>query len=388
VIATGCDIFVRESGTLLEGRRTGLLANPASVSQSLLHTTEVLRSRGVRLDRLFGPQHGIFGDTQANMIEWEGFTHARLGIPVHSLYGAERSPSPEMLAGCEAMVIDLPDVGARPYTYLWTSLLMVRACAQAGIDVVVFDRPNPIGGNAIEGSFVLEGYRSFVGLYPLPMRHGLTMGEALTLMNLREKIGCNLTVVKMEGWRRRMQFEETGLPWVPPSPNMPTPETARVYPGTVLLEGTNLSEGRGTTRPFEIVGAPWIDSEAFAAELSSLGLAGVAFRPLVFTPAWDKHAGSLCGGVQIHVTDKRRFHPVRCGVAVVAFAASGYPDHFRWSDPPYEYERNLPPIDVIYGGPGLREAIDSGAGIAPLFAQWERDERAFEEERASHLLYE
>ena len=352
-----------------------------------MHATDVLLACGVRLDRLFGPQHGIRGDTQANMIEWEGFTHPGLRIPVHSLYGKERSPSRKMLEGCEAVVIDLPDVGARPYTYLWTSLLMVRACAEAGIEVFVFDRPNPIGADAVEGALLDRRYRSFVGLYPLPMRHGLTIGEALSLINVKESIGCGLTVVKMEGWRRSMQFEETGLPWVLPSPNMPTPDTARVYPGAVLLEGTNLSEGRGTTRPFEIVGAPWIDPHSFAAELSSLGLEGVAFRPLAFTPTWDKHAGKLCGGVQIHVTDRRRFHPVKCGVAIIGFAAARYPEHFRWSDPPYEYEYDRPPIDVIYGGPELREAVDSGAGVASLFAQWEKDEHAFEEERSSHLLY-
>jgi len=387
VVATGCDIFLEDSARLLRGRRTGLLANPASVSSSLVHIADALVARGAPVDRLFGPQHGIRGDTQANMIEWEGFTDPTLGIPVHSLYGAERSPAPETLEGCEALVIDLPDVGARPYTYLWTSLLMVRACARAGIEVFVLDRPNPIGGALVEGALLDEGYRSFVGLFPLPMRHGLTIGEALAFMNERERLGCALTVIKMRGWRRDMQYEETGIPWVLPSPNMPSPDTARVYPGTVLLEGTNISEGRGTTRPFEILGAPWIEPRSLSERLSELALEGVRFRPLFFTPTWDKHAGRLCGGVQIHVTDRERFRPVRCGAAIIAAAAAAYPERFRWSSPPYEYEYDRPPIDVIYGGPGLRDAVESRSGLAPLFERWRQDELAFEEERSSQLLY-
>ena len=388
MVASGCDVFLADSGSPLRGKRVALLANPASVSRAFVPTADALLACGVRLDRLFGPQHGLLGDTQANMIEWRGFTEPRLGIPVHSLYGRDRSPTREMLEGCETVVIDLPDVGTRPYTYLWTSVLMLRACAEAGIEVYAFDRPNPIGGDAVEGPLLRAEYRSFVGLHPLPMRHGLTIGEALALINAEERIGCALRVVKMDGWRRGMYFDETGLPWVLPSPNMPTLDTAIVYPGTVLLEGTNLSEGRGTTRPFEIIGAPWIDSCSFAAKLSVLDLEGVFFRPLSFTPAWDKYAGELCGGVQMHVADRLRFRPVRCGAAIVATAAASYPEHFRWAEPPYEYEYELPPIDVICGGPGLREAIAGGlGGLASLFAEWEREERRFEEDRSSHLLY-
>ncbi len=388
MVASGCDTFLADSGAPLKGRRVGLLANPASVSRGLVPTSDVLVACGARLDRLFGPQHGLLGDTQANMIEWRGYTDARLGIPVHSLYGADRAPTGEMLEGCEAVVVDLPDVGARPYTYLWTAVLMIRACAEKGIQVFVLDRPNPIGGETVEGPLLLSEYRSFVGLYPLPMRHGLTIGEALALVNATERIGCDLRIVKMQGWRRSMYFDETGLPWVLPSPNLPTLDTAIAYPGTVLLEGTNLSEGRGTTRPFEIVGAPWIDARAFAAKLSVLDLGGVIFRPLSFAPAWDKYAGEPCGGIQIHVTDRRSFRPVRCGAAIVATAAAAYPDRFRWTNPPYEYEYEHAPIDVISGGTGLREAIAAGLGGLPaLFAAWERDERRFEEERSSHLLY-
>jgi uncharacterized protein YbbC (DUF1343 family) len=387
VVETGCDIILRESCGSLAGKRIGLLANPASVSRSLRPTLDVLLSCGIRVERIFGPQHGIRGDTQANMIEWEGFTDPESGIPVRSLYGARRTPDAGELDGLDCVVIDLPDVGARPYTYLWTSLLMMDACATASVEVVALDRPNPIGGSEVEGALLDERFRSFVGLFPLPMRHGLTIGEALAMMNARAQAACSLRVVPMEGWRRGMHYDATGQPWVPPSPNMPTPDTALVYPGAVLLEGTNLSEGRGTTKPFEIVGAPWIEPRAFAAELASLGLAGVAFRPLHFTPTWDKYANESCGGIQIHVTNRIEFHPVRCGAAIVAAAAKLRPDRFRWSDPPYEYEYTIPPIDIISGSAALRETIDAGRDLSGLFEQWRADEERFRADRVRFLLY-
>jgi len=387
VIKTGCDIILEESCRSLAGSRVGLLMNHASVTRTLQSTIDVLLSCGVRPLKIFGPQHGIWGDTQANMIEWKGFTHPTLGIPVCSLYGERRLPELRELDGLDCVVIDLPDVGARPYTYLWTSLLMVRACAAAGIEVVVLDRPNPIGGADVEGAVLKAEYRSFVGLFPIPMRHGLTIGEALAAMNEKEEIGCALRVVKMSGWKRRMHFVETGQPWVLPSPNMPGPDTALVYPGTVMLEGTNLSEGRGTTRPFEIIGAPWITPDAFASELTSIGLAGIVFRPLFFSPAWDKFRGQLCGGVQLHVTDTNVFHPVRCGAAVIAAAARLYPTHFRWSEPPYEYEYTLPPIDIISGSAALRDTIDAGGDLSSLFDAWHEDEERFIKERKHFLFY-
>ena len=388
MIETGCDVLVRESCRSLAGRRVGFLANPASVTGSLRPALDALLSCGVRIDRIFGPQHGLYGDTQANMIEWEGFAHPRLGVPVHSLYGERREPSLEMLAGLDEIVIDLPDVGARTYTYLWTALLVVRACARAGIGVLVLDRPNPIGGAAVEGPVLDMEYRSFVGLAPLPMRHGLTIGEALAMMNAAEQTPCDLRVERMNGWRRSMRFADTGLPWVLPSPNIPTPDTALVYPGTVMLEGTNVSEGRGTTRPFEIVGAPWLDPEAFARELETFAIPGVSYRPLYFVPAWDKHAGVRCGGVQIHVVDAGGFAPVRCGAAVIAAARRLGPDAFAWSDPPYEYDMRRPPIDVISGGAALREAIEGGGNLEGLFAAWEIDEARFMSDRGAYLLYD
>jgi uncharacterized protein YbbC (DUF1343 family) len=388
VVKTGCDIIGTRSCRRLKGKRVGLLVNPASVTRTLRSTIDVLISNGIRLERMFGPQHGIWGNTQANMIEWEGFTHPALGIPVHSLYGEHRAPSRHMLEGLECVVIDLPDVGARPYTYLWTSLLMVRACAESGIEAIVLDRPNPIGGTAVEGMLLTEKYQSFVGLFPLPMRHGLTIGEALAMMNAKGDIGCELRVIKMEGWKRTMLFDETALPWVLPSPNMPTLETALVYPGTVMLEGTNISEGRGTTKPFEIIGAPWIEPDSFAADVSAHGLRGVFFRPLHFSPTGDKYANERCGGIQVHVTDRKKFQPVRCGAAIIATAKRLCAGNFRWKEPPYEYEYELPPIDIISGSSALRETIDSGTDLRSLFEAWEEDEKRFRSERKPFLLYD
>jgi uncharacterized protein YbbC (DUF1343 family) len=387
VVETGCDIILAESCRRLAGKRTGLLVNPSSVTSALQPTIDVLLSCGVRPVRIFGPQHGLCGDTQANMIEWGGFVHPTLGIPIHSLYCERRSPEPGELEGLDCVVIDLPDVGARPYTYLWTSVLMMRACADSGVELYVLDRPNPLGGESVEGAILDERFKSFVGLHPLPMRHALTIGEALGMINAKEETGCALHIVGMEAWRRSMFYDETGQPWVLPSPNMPTPGTALVYPGTVMLEGTNLSEGRGTTRPFEIVGSPWIEPERFAREMATYGLAGVVFRPVSFRPAWDKYAGEMCGGAQIHVTDRSRFQPVRCGALVIAAASRLYPAHFRWSEPPYEYERTLPPIDIISGSAALRETIEAGGDLSPLFAAWLEDERRFIQERKPFLLY-
>jgi len=387
VVRTGNDIISREARRRLGTKRIGLLANPASVDRRLVHIADSLTAQRIRLECIFGPQHGFRGETQANMIEWQGYIHPELGIPVYSLYGEKREPDPFMIEDLDRVVIDLPDVGARPYTYLWTATLMMRACAEAGVGVTVCDRPNPIGGTAVEGPLLEEEFASFVGLHPLPMRHGLTIGEALHLLNETAGIGCDLDVIRMRGWDRSMHYGETGQPWILPSPNIPTPETALVYPGGVLLEGTNISEGRGTTRPFELVGAPWIEPREFSRKLSSLGIDGALFRPVHFEPVWDKYEGKLCGGVQIHVAKRHAFKPVRCYTLVIATAAALYPEHFSWSDPPYEYEFERPPIDVIWGGSSLRESIDSGRPARDLFEEWRGEERNFVRKRRPFLLY-
>ena len=387
MVKTGCDILAKSARTRLRESRIGLLANPASLTLKLVHLSEALTLQRIRLECIFGPQHGYRGETQANMVEWQGYLHPTLGIPVYSLYGEKREPDRFMIQDLDTLVIDLPDVGARPYTYLWTAVIMMKACATEGITVTVCDRPNPIGGSAVEGPMLTEDHTSFVGLYPLIMRHGLTIGEAMNLINERDGIGCKLKIIRMKGWDRAMFFDETGQPWIMPSPNIPTPDTTLLYPGMVLLEGTNLSEGRGTTRPFELTGAPWIEPEKFARRLSSAGLEGVLFRPIHFEPAWDKYQGNTCGGVQIHVTKRKAFQPVRCAVTILDVAASLYPGEFSWSEPPYEYEFDRRPIDVISGGPEIRETIDSGGGTAALFEKWKTEEQGFKRSRRPFLLY-
>src|SRR5512137_69271 len=292
----------------LAGLRVGLVCNPASVDARLSHAADlVFDAEGVTLAALFGPQHGFRADLQDNMIESPHATDARRRVPVYSLYSETREPTAEMLRGLDVLVVDLQDVGARIYTFVYTMANCLRAAARHGLPVVVCDRPNPIGGEAVEGPMLEPGYESFVGLFPIPMRHGMTVGELAVLFNSHFGIGADLEVVKIEGWSRADYFDETGLPWVIPSPNMPTLDTAIVYPGLVALEGTNLSEGRGTTKPFELFGAPWIDGHALAAKLNGLGLPGVRFREAWFTPSFSKFQGQLCGGCQIHVTDRGAF---------------------------------------------------------------------------------
>lgn len=387
MVKTGCDILAKSARTRLKESRVGLLANPASVTSKLVHLSDALTSQLIKLECIFGPQHGYRGETQANMIEWQSYLHPALGIPVYSLYGEKREPDRFMIQDLDILVIDLPDVGARPYTYLWTAVIMMKACAAEGITVMVCDRPNPIGGSAVEGPMLEEDQTSFVGLYPLVMRHGMTIGEAMHLLNERFGIGCKLNIIRMKGWNREMFFDETGQPWIMPSPNIPSTDTTLLYPGMVLLEGTNLSEGRGTTRPFELAGAPWIEPERFAGRLSSVGLEGVLFRPVHFEPAWDKYQGRVCGGVQIHVTRRKTFQPVRCAVKILEAAASLYPGDFSWSEPPYEYDFERRPIDVIAGGADIRETIDSGRGTAALFDKWKTEEQGFKRSRKPFLLY-
>ena len=338
----------------LHGARIGALLHPASVSARLEHASQIIeRENGelFRLHALFGPQHGYLGQTQDNMVEWESYEHPRLRIPVYSLYGEQREPAPAMLENLDAMLIDLQDVGARYYTFVWTMFLCMRACEQNDVQVIVLDRPNPINGITTEGPLLDPDYRSFVGLHALPVRHGRTIGELAALFREEAFPRCRLTVLPMKGWDREMWFDETGLPWVMPSPNMPTLETATVYPGMCLLEGTNISEGRGTTRPFELFGAAFIEAEALASELNQLGLPGVHFRENWFQPTFHKFAGKICGGAQLHVTDRNRFMPYRTGIEIIRTIRRMYHDSFLWKQPPYEYEYNRLPIEVLLGGP-------------------------------------
>ncbi len=387
-VLTGLDILVRERFARLAGRRVGLLVHPASVDCDLRHAARLFAGApGLHLAALFGPQHGFRGETQDNMIEWEGFTEPGSGLPVFSLYGETRKPTPGMLAGMDTLVVDLQDVGARYYTFIWTLLLCLEACAESGTRVLVLDRPNPISGLEREGPLLDPGYLSFVGLAPIPVRHGLTMGELAVWFRDHLVPGVDLEVVGMQGWSRSMWFEDTGLPWVLPSPNMPTVDTAVVYPGMCLLEGTELSEGRGTTRPFEIFGAPWIDAESLVRRLEDLALPGVRFRPLHFEPTFQKHAGRLCGGAQIHVTDRAAYRPVLTAYAILWAAHGLRPDRFRWKRPPYEYETEKLPIDILAGGPALREAVEAGVPPGQAAAVWDPGVRAFEADLSGVLAY-
>lgn len=339
----------------LQGKRTGALLHGASTDSCLRPTLAVLEdmdSRGrIKLAALFGPQHGFETTTQDNMVEWRSYTHPRLGLPVHSLYGEHREPTDAMLAGLDVLFVDLVDVGSRYYTFIWTLLLCLRAASRRGMTVVVADRPNPINGVEVEGRPQQSDHLSFVGLHPLPARHGMTIGELAELFRAECVPEADLVVLPLEGWNRRHYHDETGLPWVMPSPNMPTPDTALVYPGMCLLEGTNLSEGRGTTRPFELFGAPWIDGHRLAAALNGRNLPGVVFREAAFEPGFQKHAGQTCRGAQMHVTDRRIFRPVRTGLEILGAVREICPREFAWKEPPYEYEREKLPIEILCGRP-------------------------------------
>jgi uncharacterized protein YbbC (DUF1343 family) len=372
----------------LSGRRVGLVCNPASIDREFRHAADrVAGQPGTRLAAIFGPQHGFRSDVQENMIESGHATDDDRRVPVYSLYSETREPTAEMLRGVDVLVIDLQDVGTRIYTYIYTMANCLRAARRHGVKVIVCDRPNPIGGEAVEGPVLVPGFESFVGQYPIPMRHGMTIGELARLFNGHFGIGADVEVVAMDGWRRAMYHEDTGLPWVLPSPNIPTNDTAVVYPGTVLFEGTNVSEGRGTTRPFELVGAPWTSAERFAGAMNDLNLPGVAFRPAFFEPTFHKHAKQGCGGCQIHVTDRRVFRPVETGVALLGAFRAADPTQFAWRPPPYEYEHEKLPIDILAGSPDLREQIDAGRTARDMARGWEPAVAEFEKVRRTVLLY-
>ena len=372
----------------LAGARVGLVANPASVDHAFRHIADrIAEQPGVTLAALFGPQHGFHADVQDNMVETGHARHPRLGIPVHSLYSDTREPTADMLAGLDVLVIDLQDVGTRVYTYAYTMANCLRAARRVGLRVVVCDRPNPIGGEAVEGPVLDPACASFVGQFAIPLRHGLTIGELARLFNDHFGIGADLEVVPLDGWTRAMYHDDAEAPWVIPSPNLPTLDSAIVYPGMVLLEGTTLSEGRGTTRPFEIAGAPGLDPDRLAAGLNGLDLPGVHFRPATFEPTFQKHAGRTCGGCQIHVTERRSFRPVLSAVAFVAACRRAAPEHFAWREPPYEYEHERMPIDILAGSDALRRDLDADRPAFDIAAGWEADLSRFEAARRPFLLY-
>jgi uncharacterized protein YbbC (DUF1343 family) len=398
VVQPGIEVLVRERLDLCRGRRVGLLCHPASVTPDLGHVVDRLVAAGVNLVRLFGPEHGVRGEAQ-DMIGVDGERDPRTGIPVTSLYGStfeSLSPPAESLSDIDLLLVDLQDVGSRYYTYVWTMALVMQAAARQKVKVVILDRPNPLGGLDVEGGEVDPDVESFVGLASIPVRHGMTIGEIACLVRagipwgsprFAQPLDCELEVIPMRGWRRGDAFEATGLPWVMPSPNMPTVDTAFVYPGLCLIEGTNVSEGRGTTRPFEIIGAPFIDGVRLAERLAAYDLPGVRFRPMSFRPTFHKHAGKSCGGIQLHVLDRRTFRPYRTGVAILSELWTVGGEAFAWRTEPYEFVSQRLAVDLLTGSDAVRRGVERSAPVEEIFAGWLPAERAFEARRKPHLLY-
>ncbi|HEY0192931.1 MAG TPA: DUF1343 domain-containing protein [Kofleriaceae bacterium] len=390
-VQTGLARLASEGSTLLEGRRIGLLVNATAVDAQLRHAIDILAAqKDYKVTALFGPEHGVRGDAQ-DMIAVDAARDAHSDLPIHSLYGATTeslSPTPAMLDDIDVLVYDVQDIGSRYYTFVWSMVLAMRACAKAGKAFCVLDRPNPLGGELIEGGLITPGFESFVGLVSCPVRHGLTAGEIARWRHTVEKLDLEMYVLSMRGYQRDMLFDHTGLSWVQPSPNMPTTDTALVYPGMCLVEGTELSEGRGTTRPFELAGAPYLDGHKLAAALTAMDLPGVRFRPAIFTPMFQKHKGAACNGVQLHVTNPQTYRSYRTGVAFLKACYDQAPAAFRWRDKAYEFVDNIPAIDLLTGGDTVRKGIEAGASLDELTERWPRDEGDFAAERADFLLYE
>jgi uncharacterized protein YbbC (DUF1343 family) len=387
-VRLGVEKLLKEKVELVSGARIGLICNQASVNHEYEHAADLFHQQaGIELKALFGPQHGIRGDVQDNMIETDHATDRKTGLPVYSLYSETREPTEAMLQDVDVLVFDMQDVGCRIYTFIYTMANCMRAARQFGKRVIVCDRPNPINGTQVAGNTLEPEFASFVGLFPIPTRHGMTPGELALLFNKNFNIQCELDVVTMDGWNRDSWHDETDAPWVLPSPNMPTVDAATVFPGTVHFEGTQMSEGRGTTRPFELIGAPYIDPDQYADYLNALQFEGVRFRACAFQPTFQKHARVTCGGVQIHVTDRNVFEPVSVGVAMVKAAYDLYPNDFRWKEPPYEYVYDKNPFDVISGTDKIRKAFEQGIGLHELLSSWKQPLQEFHEIRRAHLLY-
>ena len=387
-VVPGLEVFVHDPPSWAKGARLGLLSHPASIAANLESARDLIARRFPgQLQILFSPQHGLLGEKQDNMIASADFVDPRLQLPIVSLYGPRMAPPPDSLEMVDAVLVDLQDVGTRVYTFATTLAKVMEAAAAAGVKVAVLDRPNPIGGEQVEGNLLRPQWASFVGPYPLPMRHGLSLGELARYYNVTQKIGCDLEVIPARGWRRGDYFEATGLPWVLPSPNLPTLEGAVVYPGQVLLEGTNLSEGRGTTRPFELFGAPFLEPGRIKARLAEMPLPGVVLREAFFEPTFHKWAGELCRGFQLHVTDRRNFKPYFTTLALLGVIRELYPQDFAWRQPPYEYETERLPIDLLTGDAVLREGLDQGTPVPDLEAGWQKELDEFLEVRREFLIY-
>ncbi len=387
-IKLGLEKVLNEQKVQLKNLRVGLICNQATVNHQFRHAADLFfENTDINLVALFGPQHGIRGDVQDNMIETLHEIDKKTGLPIYSLYSETRQPTGAMLENLDALIFDLQDVGCRVYTFIYTLANSMKSCAEFGKKMFVLDRPNPLNGISVEGSLLEIGHESFVGQFPIPMRHGLTVGEIAKLFNREFDINCDLEVITMDGWSREDFYDATDSPWVMPSPNIPTVDTTIVFPGTVYLEGTEVSEGRGTTRPFEIVGAPFINAQELAVSLKSLELPGVMFRSTKFIPTFQKHAGKVCEGVFLHVTDREIYESVITGVAVVKTIFDLYPNEFKWKETPYEYVFDRNPFDVISGTFKTRQFIEKGMDLKGIKTSWQHDVKKFTKLRKKYLMY-
>ncbi|WP_256815292.1 exo-beta-N-acetylmuramidase NamZ domain-containing protein [Cytobacillus sp. Bac17] len=380
----GVEVLLNDKRDLIEGKRVGLITNPTGVDQNLNSIVDILHNDpDVELTALYGPEHGVRGSAQAGEYV-EYYIDEKTGLPVYSLYGKTKKPTPEMLENIDVLLFDIQDVGTRFYTYIYTMAYAMEAAKENNIPLIVLDRPNPQGGTKVEGPVLDMKYSSFVGNYSIPLRHGMTVGELAELFNEEFEIGAELTVVKMNGWKREMYYDDTSLPFVMPSPNMPTLETALVYPGAALIEGTNVSEGRGTTKPFELIGAPFINADDLAGHLNSLNLPGVTFRAASFTPSFSKHAGKLSHGIQIHVTHRDAFKPVETGLHIVKAIHDMYPEDFEFRA---ENSAGISFFDNLMGNGWVREDIEEGKPVEEISSKWQKELKQFNKTREEYLLY-
>ena len=388
---TGLTRLLHQPKTWLKNYRVGLIANPTTLTPNLMHAADLLAQHSeVELRKLFGPEHGIRGDEQ-DMLGVGDEVDRHTGLPVISLYGKtfdSLKPQPEHLNDIDILIFDIQDIGTRYYTYAATMALAMQACAQAGIKILVLDRPNPIGGMQIEGGGIAQGMENFCGLYSIPQRHAMSVGELAKLYNTYFGIGCELEVITCEGWQRENYFDAHTLPWVMPSPNMPTLETAIVYPGLGLFEGTNISEGRGTTRPFELFGAPFINASQLKRELENLKLPGVFFRTCTIMPTFHKYQNEICGALQVHILDRQTFHAYNTGLALLATLRKLYPENFKWRTEMYEFRDDVPAIDLLTGSPDIRIAIDAGKSLEEIWQTSQHSLQKYESARPDVLIYE
>ncbi len=378
-VSPGIEVLLKEEKNVLSGKKVGLITNPTGIDSKLTSIVDLLHDDpDINLTALFGPEHGVRGDAQAGA-SVEYYIDEKTGLPVYSLYGKTKKPTPEMLKDVEVLVFDIQDVGTRYYTYIYTMAYAMEAAKENDIPFIVLDRPNPQGGESVDGPVLEPEFSSFVGLYPIPLKHGMTVGELATLFNKEFKIGADLKVIKMKGWKRDMDYDDTGLPFVLPSPNMPTVSTTFVYPATGLIEGTNVSEGRGTTKPFELIGAPYINSDELAGKLNALRLPGVKFRAASFTPTFSKHAGKLSHGVEIYITDREEFKAVPTGLHIIKTIQDLYPGDFE-----FLAANNF---NLLIGNGWIMSRIKEGSTVNEILKEYQVKQDAFKKVRKNYLLY-